>query len=79
MMDMGVSVMIRGHDHAPGYAWKDGDAVRRQSVRNGSAIRMVPGRACVINPGAMHDGLLATIDTGRGAGPMEPVLTFHRL
>lgn len=80
MGQKGYKVMIRGHDHDAVYVYNDPTKgiVAYTPEGNGSTYRLFENRKHTINPGALFDGLFATIDT-RVPGEKVPILKYHEL
>lgn len=80
MDEKGYKVMIRGHDHEAIYTYRDHvkGIVSYTPKENGSRYRLFKHRKHTINPGALFDGLFATIDT-EVPGEKVPILKYHEL
>jgi len=80
MNQKGYKVMIRGHDHGAVYVYNDPNKgiVTHIPKGEGSAYRLFKHRKHTINPGALFEGLFATIVT-RVSGEDVPLLKYHKL
>ncbi len=75
MKELGVNILIRGHDHVQSYAYKrQNNSIDARSGRV-SGYNLLPARMHIINPGAYYDGEYAIIDTDF----FVPRLSFHKL
>ena len=80
MEEKGEKIMIRGHDHYAIYVYQDphkGIITHKPKV-NGSTYHLFKNRKHVINPGALFDGLFATIDTNV-LEEKTPILKYRKL
>ena len=80
MSKKNCKVMVRGHDHDPVYVYDDvyEGVVISMPKENKSVYRLFKYRKHIINPGALFNGLFATIDT-KVLGEEVPILKYHKL
>ncbi|MFQ6009700.1 MAG: metallophosphoesterase family protein [Candidatus Aenigmatarchaeota archaeon] len=79
MEKKGYSMMIRGHDHAPEYTYKDPEkGIVSYSGGNSEKFRLFKRRTHTINPGAYFNGNFAIIDTD-APGEDCPIVEYHKL
>ena len=78
MARKGYNVMIRGHDHEASYVFQDPSLgiVMDVPYQNHTAFPLSIHRRHTITPGALADGLYATIKTSI-PGVLNPILEFH--
>lgn len=76
----GYKIMIRGHDHSPIYSCRDENEIISFHLPNRDIVgyRLGKEKLHIVNPGALFDGSLATIDTNF-PGEKVPILKYHKL
>jgi hypothetical protein len=75
----GINIMLRGHDHAPNYAFRDlnnSNMLPNSSVPTIGEEYDLSHDLHTVTPGALFEGYYAIIDTSKAD---VPVLTYHQL